>query len=244
MTYEVSLVVSRSKVAPIKMVTLPRLELMGAALCARLIVFSRTALQLPENVPFYCWTDSQVTLSWIKGDPHRWKTFVQNRVVEIQSLTSPSHWYHCPGRDNPADLLSRGVYAEQLVSSDIWLHGPSWLSQSSESFPDGKSDIIHSSDYFHEESVLSCIDLNPLPKVFQFENWGTFSKICNIVGWVLRFCHNLRHPDARCFSGLTVDELAVAKMKVYYYVQQEAYSMEFQALTLGKPLPKGSSLCK
>ncbi|XP_035232612.1 cytochrome P450 4C1-like, partial [Stegodyphus dumicola] len=55
------------------------------------------------------WSDSQVVLEWIRNDPNKWKTFVSNRVTEIISYTNPSQWRHCPGKDNPADKLSRGV---------------------------------------------------------------------------------------------------------------------------------------
>ncbi len=56
---------------------------------ARLLVFLRKELHLPENVQYSCWTDSKVALAWIKSDPHEWKPFVRNRVSEIQTLSSP-----------------------------------------------------------------------------------------------------------------------------------------------------------
>ena len=149
-------------------------------------MFSKSALQLGEDVPYYCWTDSQIVLSWIRGNPGRWKMFVHNRVVEIQSLTSPCHWYHCPGKDNPADMISRGVYAEQLVSSDVWLYGPSWLSQSSAYFPNCKISPVQG-DLFQEENVLSCVVLDPSRKLVDFEHWSTFSKICRILVGYLDF---------------------------------------------------------
>ena len=110
---------SRRKVAPIKLVTLPRLELLGALMSARLIKFVKSSLCLPDNVKMYCWSDSQVALSWIKGVPLKWKPFVANRISEIQTLTTPSMWFHCPGKSNPADILSCGVLGEQLFSHDM-----------------------------------------------------------------------------------------------------------------------------
>ena len=67
-----SLVLSRAKVAPIKRLSLPRLELMGALLRAPLMVYVHQALKLPADVPYHCWTDSTATLDWVQCDPHKW----------------------------------------------------------------------------------------------------------------------------------------------------------------------------
>ena len=81
--YKVNLVAARCRVAPLKQVTLPRLELLGALVCARLVDYIKMALHLSNNTKVYCYIDSQVTLAWIKGDPGKLQTFVGNRVSEI-----------------------------------------------------------------------------------------------------------------------------------------------------------------
>jgi hypothetical protein len=79
--------------------------------------------------PPMCFTDSKVTLYWITQQDKEWKQFVQNRVCEIRQLTPVEVWMYCPGKENPADLPSRGVNLEVLINNPIWLYGPSWLSE-------------------------------------------------------------------------------------------------------------------
>ena len=90
----VSLVMSKVKIAPLKRITLPRLELLAALLGARLMRFISSALELDlESCSFSCWTDSEIALKWIQSDAHKWKQFVRNRVQEIQMLTNPADFF-------------------------------------------------------------------------------------------------------------------------------------------------------
>ena len=93
--------------------TLPRLEIIAALIGARLLLYfcKETGNDIAEAI---LWSDSTMALGWICNDPNRWKTFVANRVTEIQTYTTHSQWKHCPGENNAADPLSRGVTSEQL----------------------------------------------------------------------------------------------------------------------------------
>ena len=127
---EISLVMSKCCVAPIKTVTLPRLELMAAVMATRLVQFVKSAIHFQHDDSssyIHLWTDSQIVLHWIYKSHHQSKPFISHRVTEIVGAFPANSWSFTPSGDNPADLLTRGVSVQQFFSSELWLHGPQWL---------------------------------------------------------------------------------------------------------------------
>ena len=187
-----------------------------------------------------------VALSWIKADPSRWKAFVANRVVEIQTLTSPDRWFHCSGVENPADLLNRGVTAEELIFSKVWLQGPKFLvERRSDEVDLLEPSAVLCSVMAGEAASPVLIAATPGENVFQVERWGKLTKAIRVVAWVLRFIFNSRHKQAdRRLGDVSYDEMQHARQVLIQQVQQQEFAAEVSALQRGHLVAKSSPLAR
>ncbi len=125
---ESRLLIAKARVAPVKVVTVPRLELLGAVLSTSLVACINSNLDHPfcERNTYY-WTDSMNVLCWLRNQSCDLKTFVANHVLHFQRHSDISQWRYINTTQNPADLATRGLSVEQLQNSDLWWKGPELL---------------------------------------------------------------------------------------------------------------------
>ena len=127
-TISVSLVTSKSRLAPIKGSTIPRLELLGNLLLSRLMDSVKKSLSKVLSISeVFLWTDSQVTLAWIRAENKEFQTFIENRAQEIRKLTDSRGWYYYNTKSNLADLLTRTENFSNFQNCDLWWAGPNFL---------------------------------------------------------------------------------------------------------------------
>ncbi|XP_039602818.1 uncharacterized protein LOC120524964 [Polypterus senegalus] len=115
----VSFVMARSRVAPKRQISMPRLELCAALTCAQLAHLLTTELTLPIG-QVLLWSDSTTILTWLKSESCRYKVFVGTRVAEIQNLTNLDNWNYIATKDNPADDITRGKTLKELSELNRW----------------------------------------------------------------------------------------------------------------------------
>lgn len=245
-TSSVHLLCSKSRVAPVKPVTIPRLELCAALLLSHLMERVISALKL-RDYDIVLWSDSTIVLAWLKKPPHELKPFVANRVATIQELTKNSQWNHVSSSENPADLLSRGLMPDQIQTQDLWWHGPSFLRDSAARTE--TCDLEHAtilSDFTCElkqqkNTNLTSVVNNDVISYLVFSN-NHYLKLIRILSFVYRFLNNCRRSLPSRVGPIARGELEFAETKILHYVQRKEFSNEFNSLKEGKPLTGKSSL--
>lgn len=133
-----SIIFAKSRVAPIKTLSIPRLELQAAVLGTRIAKTVQNELRLPVGKCCY-WTDSEIVLRWLNTSHHRYSSFVSNRVTEILETSTTEEWNFVPGSHNPADDCSRGILPSQLTITHRWFQGPEFLTVKPEEWPRKRS---------------------------------------------------------------------------------------------------------
>ena len=142
------LLTSKTKVAPLKPLSIPRLELQAAVILARLMTSVKEALSpLTRSLEMkQCmFVDNTAVLYWIK-QLKEYKSFVNNRKTEILKLTSAEQWFYCKIKINPTDLGTKGQSASELKVNKLWHEGPEFLRSAPENWPEFVSKVMVSPD--------------------------------------------------------------------------------------------------
>ncbi|XP_054708164.1 uncharacterized protein LOC129217958 [Uloborus diversus] len=220
---KITLMRAKARVAPLKKLSIPRLELMSCCIGARLAFAVSNALNLPDSKVTF-WSDSTVALWWIKegGD---WSVFVSNRVKEINSLTRPQSWRWVPGSMNPCDVVSRGCSIKKIVKSEWWT-GPLWLKEDPEHWPKDKIECP-SEEINLERKRVKLVNINASdtsPPWYAIRTFD-YGKMIRVIGWVLRFVNNCKkNKYANKESSIYVDEIENAEKALIRSVQESYFS--------------------
>ncbi|XP_062713237.1 uncharacterized protein LOC134290188 [Aedes albopictus] len=247
---ECAFVTAKTRVAPLKYISIPRLELQAAVVGTRLAKCIGETHRITVQKRFF-WTDSMDVLCWLRTDHRRYSKFVGARVGEILEDTAISEWLWVPTKLNVADEGTKWQKFPDLSSSSRWFRGPDFMWQQMSAWP--------AQPAYHGETITernASINVhNTREPIFNFANYSNWRKLLRITAYVLRFTTNLRaYLQRRSPSNgiLKQSELIEAERYIYRQVQLDAYGEEIALLRSSKDaegrttatIPRSSSLYK
>ena len=241
----VKLLMGKSCLAPLKMTTIPKLELVAAAVSVKITQNLIRELDADiDHVVYY--TDSSTVLYYIHSEKSRFPVFVANRVNQIRDFTSPKQWKYVSTSENPADIASRGITARKIVSSDLWYNGPTFLRADEITWaqqPEQFSNIENLEDECIHVVSTKCND--GIESVRQLiHHYSSWHKLKKAVALYRRFIQFLQAKDTRKCS-YSVTELEEAERVLVKFVQWQEFGDEMNILRNGEhPVASKSAIYK
>ena len=214
----------KSRLAHMKQMTIPRLELSAAVLAVRMNQTLQEEFQLKFDRTAF-WTDSTAVLQYIKNKDKRFYTFVANRLAMIHDGSELSQWNYVPTNINPADNISRGLTMKELLNNERWFRGPAFLWENKSSWPINPVSLANISDEDPElrarsqtKNVTQMEEKRPLDLMMvQYSSWYKFKRA---VAWLLRFVQFLKGMRCLRFHHLLMYHLVVACLLTNYDMQR------------------------
>ncbi|XP_062708877.1 uncharacterized protein LOC134288337 [Aedes albopictus] len=234
---QVVLIGSKTKVAPLKTISIPRLELKAAVLGTRLLETLQSYHSLPISKRFL-WSDSSTVLSWIRSDHRRYNKFVAVRIGEILTVTNPTEWRWIPTKLNVADQATKWSNGPQLSMENPWFQGPNFLLEPEDSWP-----IQRQTNPTKEElrsTIVLCHLTSQVDLPIEIHRFNSWSKLQRSVAFVFRYVNNCRRKRKReslQLGVLTQVELEQAEELLWRIAQKQAFPEELSILgrSQGKP---------
>ncbi|XP_066302751.1 uncharacterized protein [Branchiostoma lanceolatum] len=238
-----ALLMGKARVAPLKKVTIPRLELKAAEVAVR--VNSTLQRELNVNIDtIYFWTDSTTVLRYISNTRARYHTFVANRLTTIRSHSDPNQWRYVESSHNPADDASRGQTIQKFVENDRWVKGPPFLWCPKDEWPQMPEGLQEPLQQDPEVKVYA-VQVEESPMDVLIAHYSSWYRLKKAVAWISKVKQALKQKSkalgkTTC-QRLSTGDLAQAELEIVRHVQRSHYSEEIASLQGSKGSVKSSS---
>ncbi|XP_055614827.1 uncharacterized protein LOC129761145 [Toxorhynchites rutilus septentrionalis] len=225
-----ALVTGKAKVAPLKLMSVPRLELQAAVLGSRLVESICSTHTLPITKRFI-WTDSKTVLGWINSDQRSYRQFVAFRTGEILEKTKANEWHWVPSDSNASDDATKWKRGPNLCPEGRWFGGPDFLHLSEEYWPSIPEEKYDTTEEQQSSMVMHHYIID---SVFDWERFSNWNRLTRTVGFVVRYLGNLREiarqlPTTK--GPLSQAELAKAEAWIFHSTQKEIFAKEVTMLS-------------
>lgn len=238
-TYTINIISAKTRVAPVRQLSIAKLELAGAHLLSKLLSKVKSDLKIPINQTT-AWTDSSIVLQWMKCHPNKLQTYVANRISDILNNKDICHWRHIPGSQNPADCASRGAEASLLKNHPLWWTGPPWLHQPVHNWPISTPEFSDEIPELKTSALTTSVQENELLDFIQ--SFSSLTHLTRIFALVLRFVHNIKNRKDRHTGIISLNELNASLNKCISLVQQSEFYAEFNNLKKCRQISASSHL--
>ncbi|XP_072172027.1 uncharacterized protein [Diadema setosum] len=180
-------VLGKTRLAPMKVVSIPRLELMAAVLAVTMDQCIKGELEIKINETVF-WTDSTAVLQYVRSESRRFKTFVANRVARIHASSAPEQWRHVDTKSNPADDGSRGLKASELLKYQRWIIGPDFLAKEEKFWPSPPEvlEVPRSDPEVKKEIHVFATSVRGNMQDL-FSRYSSWNKLKRAMAWLLRY---------------------------------------------------------
>ena len=224
---------SKNRVAPQKRLSIPRLELMGAVLLARLMAVVVACLKGVKIDAVVYYTDSMNVLYWLRTEHRMWSVFIACRIKEINSLSNFADWKYVRTDLNPADLATRGLMPSELVGNKLFYHGPEFLVTGR---VESEIEVGHTPTECLRERKKVVQLIVPVVKgigtLMKIEEFSSLNKLLNRTVLILRFVFAFTRKHLRSagnrFDFSTPEFFALARNLWIKSVQFDSYHKEIQ----------------
>ncbi|KAK7930431.1 hypothetical protein WMY93_006826 [Mugilogobius chulae] len=264
-------IMGKARVAPLKTVTIPRMELIAATMASRMDVLWRKELHMSLQDSVF-WTDSASVLKYIKNETSRFKIFVANRVSEILKSSQPEQWRYVDTASNPADAASRGVKMEAFLKNEMWPSGPPFIRQLVTEWPENPESVEHLSQDDPELKkivTVNAVQAEEDPTTHLVHHYSSWFRLKKAVAWWLKYmewlwsCSKRRKElstqnqlhlnmdqEMSMFKrkavqrALTVENIDKAEMTIIKFCQGKRFPEELLCLEKSQNIKKNSQLYK